>query len=450
MEHPPTLLAALVGNADMSHSEIVDGYHACAREHGEDATITLRTLRRWMAGDVRTNARPAQRRVARLYWGRSMTQLLGPAEIDHPMTTSHESVERRMAMSARRATHFATFAEGTSVGPETVDQLRDEMTRLANAYIRDPVADLIGDLAGLQDNVFTLLEGKHRPTQASDLYMIAAVASGMLAKASHDLARPYDAMTHARTMFVCAESAGHTPLQAWARGQQSLTAYWTGRHEEAARAAAGGAALLSGHHTGTVASWLPALEARAYAQLNRPDAAKAALLRAAQARDASAADEVDGIGGTFLFPLAKQRYYAAGTYVHLDGADNHAVAEATSAMRLFEEGDWRSFADEAGVRGELALAHVHNGDLEGAREAMDEVLALEPNRRIRGLVTTVQRLHSALRDPAVLRFPRRPRSPRRNRGLLPRSGIDRRQIDSYRVPSPARRPASAAAGVRAG
>lgn len=403
MVQPPTLLAVLVSNAEMSHAEIVDGYHACAREHGEDATITLRTLRRWMAGDVRTNARPAQRRVARLYWGHSMTQLLGPHEVK--TETPPETVERRIAMSARRATQFATLAEGTNVGPETVDQLRDEMTRLANAYIRDPVADLIGDLVALQDNIFIILEGKQRPAQSSDLYVIAAVASGMLAKASHDLARPHDAMRQARTMFVCAENAGHVPLQAWARGQQSLTAYWTGRHEEAARFAAFGAALLSGHHTGTVAAWLPALEARALAQLNRPEPARAALRRAADARDATTSDEIDGIGGTLLFPLAKQRYYAAGTYVHLDGADSEAVAEATTALQLFEDGDWRSFADEAGARGELALAYVHHGDLDGAQAAMAEVLALEPNRRIRGLITTVQRLHSALRDPGFFASP---------------------------------------------
>lgn len=406
MEDRPTLLAALVGEAEMSHAEIVAGYHACAREHGENAAITVRTLRRWMAGDVRTNARPAQRRVARLYWGHTMTELLAPAEFEQLKTQGiDETLERRMAMSLRRATQFSNYAEATNVGPETVDQLRDEMTRLANAYLRDPVADLIGDLVALQDNIFTLLEGRQRPEQSKDLYVIAAIASGMLAKASHDLARPYDAVSQARTMFVCAENAGHVPLQAWARGQQSLTAYWTGRHEEAARLAAGGAVLLGGHHTGSVAAWLPSLEARAHAQLNRPDAARAAMRRAADARDATATDEIDSVGGTFTFPLAKQRYYAAGTHVHLDGGDSTAVTEATASIGLFESGDWRSFADEAGVRGELALAHLHAGDVDGAQETMTEVLALEPNRRIRGLVTTVERLHVALCDPRFFASP---------------------------------------------
>jgi len=411
MDNPPTLLAVLVGNAERSHAEIVDGYHACAREHGEDAAITVRTLRRWMNGDVRTNARPAQRRVARLYWGYSMTELLAPAQFD-PLAEDvrrnppgkRRTIERRMAMSVHRAAQFASFAEVTNIGPETVDQLRDEMARLANAYVRDPLAEIIGDLIALQDNVFTLLEGKQRPTQSGDLYVIAGIVCGMLAKASHDLARPHDAMTQARTMFVCAENAGHVPLQAWARGQQSLIAYWAGRHEEAARFAANGAVLL-GDHTGTVAAWLPALEARAHAQLNRPDRARTALQRASDLRDRIVLDDLDGVGGLFTFPLAKQRYYAAGSYVHIDGADSEAVTEASSSLELFEGGDYRSFSDEAAARAELALAHVHNGDIDGASASMAEVLALEPNRRIRGLVTTVLRLHTALRDPRFFASP---------------------------------------------
>jgi hypothetical protein len=418
MENPPTLLAALVGNAEMSHAEIVAGYQACAREHGEDATLTVRTLRRWMAGDVRTNARPAQRRVARLYWGHSMTQLLAPTappapdlpaapvgqpDADTPGT--HETTERRITMSARRARHFVSLAESTNLGPETVDQLRDDTVRLANAYIRAPLSELIGDLITLQDNVFTLLEGRQRPSQGGELHMIAAIVSGMLAKASHDLGRPHHAMIQARTMFVCAENAGHVPLQAWARGQQSLTSYWIGRHEDSVRFAAGGAALLNGHHTGSVAAWLPALEARAQAQLNRPEAARDALRRAADARDATIGDDIDHIGGTFIFPLAKQRYYAAGTHVHLDGGDNLAIAEANASLELFDTGDWRSWSDEAGVRGELALAHLHHGDLDGAAAVAGEVLALEPNRRIRGLVATVERLHAALRDPRFFASP---------------------------------------------
>ncbi|HEX6684547.1 MAG TPA: hypothetical protein VF062_17215 [Candidatus Limnocylindrales bacterium] len=416
MNTPPTLLAVLVSQADRSHAEIVAGFHACAREHREDAAITVRTLRRWINGQVRTQARPAQRRVARHYWGFPMARLLAPAEPGQLDATSKsqdirrnpppdgQTTERRMVMSIRRTTRFVSHAEATNAGPETIEMLRDEMTRLANAYIRDPVTDLLGDLVVLQDNVFSLLEGKQKPAQSGDLYVIAGIVSGMLAKACHDVGRPVDAMTHTRTMYVCAETARHQPMQAWARGQQALTAYWVGRHEEAARFASYGTAII-GNHAGTVAAWLPALEARALARLNRPEPARDAVRRAAELRERIEPDDLDFIGGMFTFPLAKQRYYAAGALVHLDGGEAEAATEATSALELFTGGDYRSFSDEAGSHGELALARVHAGDLDGANDAMTGILALEPNRRILGLVATVNRVHHALRDPRFFASP---------------------------------------------
>lgn len=416
MSTAPTLLALLVAQSDKSYAEIVAGFHACARKHSEDAAITVRTLRRWINGQVRTKARPAQRRVAQRYWGYPMAQLLAPAEPgqldvssppqdvrrDHP--PEPQTTERRMVMSIRRVTRFLPYAEATNAGPETVEQLREEMARLANAYIRDPVTDLVGDLIMLQDNVFSLLEGRQRPAQTGDLYVIAGMVCGMLAKACHDVGRPLDAMTHARTMYVCAESAGHRPMQAWARGQQALTAYWVGRHEQAARLAATGAAL-AGDHRGSVAAWLPALEARALARLNRREPARDAVRRAAAVREGIEPDDLDAVGGMFTFPPAKQRYYAAGTLVHLDGAHREAATEASAALEMFTGGDYRSFADEAGSHGELALARVHEGDLDGANEAMSGILALEPNRRILGLVATVNRVHHALRDPRFFAAP---------------------------------------------
>lgn len=62
------------------------------------------------------------------------------------------------------------------------------------------------------------MEDKQKPTQTRDLYLLAGRVSGLLAKASQDLVRPHDAMTQARTMFVCADNADHHGLRAWARG----------------------------------------------------------------------------------------------------------------------------------------------------------------------------------------------------------------------------------------
>jgi hypothetical protein len=425
----PTLLAVLIGRDERTHDEIVEKFERCARDNDEDATLSVRTLRRWIAGDVRTAPRPSQRRVARLFWGYPMSELLAPAsaellmtpttgELIHStaatggnptdseastteLTGSTNTLERQVAMATRRAARFATFAEIDNIGPEAIEQLQDDVVHLANAYIHDPLATIMGDLIEEQETVFRLLEGKQKPAFSRDLYLLAGVVSGMIAKASQDLGRFHEAMTHARTLYVCADNADHQGLRAWARGLQSLIAYWAGRPQEAVRYARSGAEYTS-NVTGSVAAWLPALEARACALMSMGDEASEALGRAIDRRTNHQPDDLDTIGGLLAFPQAKQRYYAAGTYVYLSGEHDQesAQAEAVAALDLYEHGRLqdRSFSDEAGARAELALARVHAGQLDGGREALAPVLALEPERRIGGILTSTRRVHHALRQ----------------------------------------------------
>lgn len=429
-EDRPTLLASLIARDERTQEEIVAGFEQCARDNGEDASLSLRTLRRWMLGDVRTKPRPAQRRVARTYWGHSMDELLAAAppgsptvhfervsgtgtpavamtapleafdvDVDPPAVPedSQNTLERQVAMSTRRALRFTSFAESRNAGPEAVAQLGAEVGGLAADYIREPLANIMGDMVQAQDAVFSLLEGRQRAADRVELYMLAGVVSGLLAKASHDLGRSHDAMTQARTMYVCADNADHTGLRVWSRGLQSLIAYWAGRPQEAARYAQAGSFILEGAR-GTVSAWLPALEARALAQVGDAAGARDAVHRAMAKREAVVNDELDGIGGLLTFPLAKQHYYAAGALVMLEDGDEEGAAEAETALRLYEGADplERSFSDIAGARAELALARVHAGEVEGAREALAPVLELDPSLRIGGIVTSAERVHRAL------------------------------------------------------
>ncbi|MEV6927466.1 hypothetical protein AB0M46_23585 [Dactylosporangium sp. NPDC051485] len=423
-----TLLAVLVGGDEHTLAEVVAGFERCARDSNEDATLSVRTLRRWMVGDVRTGPRPSQRRVARRFWGFPMSQLLGPAPPAHasapdgdevsvmspdaapvtadrsePSRSSAElerpasSLERQVAMAARRAARFTSFAEIDNVGPEAISQLQDDIGHLAGAYIQDPLVTIMSDLIDTQETVFQLLEGKQKPALTRDLYLLAGVASGMIAKASHDLGRTHEAMTHARTLYVCADNADHHGLRAWARGLQSLIAYWAGRPQQAVRYARNGAEVAA-NLNGSVAVWLPSLEARGWALMSDGDEAAAALGRASDQRDAHEADDLDAIGGLFGFPPARQSYYAAGTYVCLDGEQGRAQSEAVAALEQFEHGraEDRSFSDVAGARAELSLARVRAGEIEGAHEALAPVLNLVPERRIGGIIASAGRVHQAL------------------------------------------------------
>lgn len=307
------------------------------------------------------------------------------------------TLERQVAMATRRAARFTTFAEIDNVGPEAIAQLQDDVVHLANAYIRDPLISIMGDLVETQETVFQLLEGRQKPTYARDLYLLAGVVSGMISKASHDLGQTHEAMTHARTLYVCADNADHQGLRAWARGLQSLIAYWAGRPQQAVRYAQSGAEAAT-NLKGSVAAWLPALESRAWAAMFSDREATSALGRAADKRASHVPDDLDAIGGILGFPASKQSYYAAGTYVCLDGQQHKAKEAALNALDLYENGDQRerSFSDEAGARAELALARVHAEELDGVKEAMSPLLALAPDRRIGGIIVSAERVHRAL------------------------------------------------------
>lgn len=88
-QEPATLLAVLVAPSERTYEEIVDEFIRCARQNGEKATLTVRTLQRWMTGRARTAPRPTQRRVACLYWGYPMSQLLAPPPSAHDPGRCH-------------------------------------------------------------------------------------------------------------------------------------------------------------------------------------------------------------------------------------------------------------------------------------------------------------------------------------------------------------------------
>jgi ATP/maltotriose-dependent transcriptional regulator MalT len=308
--------------------------------------------------------------------------------------------ERHMAMAARRALWFCAAVEGSNVGPETLEQLRDEVAKLTLAYRPRPVTTLLGDLVNVQDVAFRLLEGRQRPDQTRQLYLLAGVTCGLLAFASHDLGDPHSAMTQARTAYVCADNAGHDGLRAFVRGIQSLAAFWAGWPHEALRYAQLGTDLTA-QVTGTSAVYLPALAARASAALGDEEGSRAAVEQAYGARERVIPDELDELGGILTFDRPKQLYYAADATVWLPGEEERAEREASEAIRAYEHAEEaeRSFTCEAGSRADLALARAYRGELDGARETLRPVLDLPPARRVRVVVTSALRVHTALRDP---------------------------------------------------
>jgi hypothetical protein len=427
-----------------------------AEKEGEPAiaqmTVSSRQFERWYSGNIKTAPHPDSCRVLEYMFGYPVRQLLGPAgrTTDHaepgtlerrqssPVIAEHRSTliepsaiwalgydeeparyqprqpadameyrglsepERMIAMAARRALRFGTTADASNISHESLDQLMSETGRLAVAYIQQPLAAILGDIVDLQDHTFRLLEGRQRPRETRDLYIVGGIASGMLAKAAHDLHDPQMAMTHARTALLCARNAEQNALTAWINGLQSLITYWADRPREALRYAQAGQEI--GGLTGTVSVWLASLEARAWSALGNGQASREAIERAADLRERVLKDDLDDLGGMCRFSVARQLYYAADASASLlsiqsdDDSARRTEAQAIEAIAAYENAPAgeQSFSDQAGSRTDLAIARIRCNEIEGAREAIEPVLSLPPDQRIHGVVTSVISVHRAV------------------------------------------------------
>lgn len=383
------------------------------RQYTEVAGVDLseRQAYRWVAGQVRGLPYPhAQAALERLFDEPAWRLLGRPYRLGALATTHDAHVStcrgdrcdgwqgRLVTLAAERARDFLSRTEATTVGTETLDQLADDVRRLTVAYQQQPLGELLTDITATQARTFDLLAGQQRPEQARELYLLAGVASGLMAKASHDLGVPHNAMTQARAAYSAADNAGHDGLRAWVRGLQALIAYWSGQLGESVRYAQRGAEFAT-RARGTSAVWLAVSEARSLAAQGNFAEARTAVDRATEARERVHGDELDELGGLCTFSRPRQLYYVADALAWAGaGEAEHAesvAAEALAAYAHAPDAD-RAFGDEAGTRCALAVARVHRGQLEGAAAALVPVLELPPAKRIHGVATSVENVNRAL------------------------------------------------------
>jgi len=370
-------------------------------------TVSERQLRRWTGGNVTTAPLPDTCRVLEAMFGHSVQALLSAPEPPSPDQPSMAAVGnsgadmgRILHMAAQRARQFSATADETNIGRDALSSLRDEAARLAEAYPREPLTVLLPDLTAFQDDTLTLLEGRQPPEFTRDLYVLASLASGMLAKANHDLRSPREAMVHARLAYQCASNAEHNALRAWVRGIESLIKYWAGQPREAREYALSGLEIPG--VTGTVHVWLYALQGRAEAVLGNATGADTAVGLGEAARDRVEPDELDGLGGICTFPVERGLYYAADAGamlpVQLSGSSlgSRAAGYADAAIRAYATTGEPSFGDQAGAHAALAIARIRGGDVDGAADALTPVLSLPSTMRINGVVSCVTSVHRAL------------------------------------------------------
>lgn len=432
METEPPLFQVLVNQKGWQEYEVFKRrYQDAAREladtEGPTSLATApppekRQFVRWVHGEVKTTPRTEARRILQfMFPGVPVGRLFARASAINSspdLREARESVsedqldygaEDVVMAAANESARFAARAEGSNVGPHTMEQLEADIRRIVTNYPNRPVGPLFREVRALRNRAFEFLEGRQPPQYTRDLYVAAGVLCGVLANASFDLGRYEAAETQARTAFMCGELAGHNGLRAWVRGLQALIAYWDGRPRDAVRLADAGVDFTP--ERGTAHIRLASIQARAYGQLQQATDAMAALNRANDMRDQMTAGD-DLPGGMMAFPEEKQLFYASSTHLWLGGNQHLSDAEARAdeAVRMFEAAplEQRRLGEMSLARMDLSMARLSRGDLDGAALQVYDVLGVDARRRTESVRKRVQQfgrhlaLHPARTTPAAM------------------------------------------------
>ncbi|MFJ7280582.1 hypothetical protein [Kitasatospora sp. NPDC098663] len=364
-------------------------------------TIGDRQFSRWMEGvregERLSKPRPLTARVLEHLFQRRIDDLFAvitPAGTTHriggggsegqwmePSTGSDAHHQDMLMTAANESARFASYAEQSNVGPHTLEQLDADIRRIVITYPNRPVVPLFNEVRALRDRTFELLEGRQPPAYTRDLYLAAGVLCGILANASFDLGDYRSAATQARTAFLCGEQAAHNGLRSWIRGTQAMVAYWDDRLRDAVHLARDGQQYMP--ERGTAHIRLASIAARAYARLGREREALDALRTAEEYRQQGESGE-DLPGGMMAFPPAKQALYSSTTHLWLGGASHleQAAADAEESVALYqsEPVERQRLGELSLARMDLALAELGSGEVEGAADQVEAVLALASRR----------------------------------------------------------------------
>jgi len=302
-----------------------------------------------------------------------------------------QTVRDAAAQSAR----LADVAAGLGSDSEQLDHLRDELGRIAVAYVHEPLGTVVTDLRAVQNTVSGLLGSPRRPRSAHDLHFLGGVTCLMLAHASQNAGDHKSALTQLRAAATLAKVIDHDALRAWACGSAALMLEWSRRPADAVARAMDGLQFSASAQTRLR---LLAIAARSAARAGDTARAHDAL---AQLRDVptsvavTAVDDVVSFGGLLSFPDTKLTYYQGGTYSLL-GDHHRAEDHALRAIRGYEAGlpEDRSYGDEALARLDVTRARLAHDNIGGAALAAEPVLMLPEPLRIKQIDTAVATLRA--------------------------------------------------------
>ncbi|WP_329005401.1 hypothetical protein OHA18_18695 [Kribbella sp. NBC_00709] len=396
-----TLLEQIVHEGPWTVEETCREFEIRAQQMKESATLSPRQLARWMRGDV-GQARAVAQRVAEAFWGHRFEVLLGlPHELAEfelrngtaapGLSVDVESLEAAAVMAAHESFEHAARIAGT-VDSDDISLLQESVLELARGYQTKPPLQLLTEARHIRNVAYLLLDKTRRPAQTSQLYQVAGQACGLLSVVSFDLARWDAAEEQARSARTYAELIGDAHLEAWSRGTQAVIANWRGQSRRAVDLIA---SSIDAAPAGASTARLRAIEARAWAELGRPDQVKESLRLADIEMGQSQDSELySAAGGEFGW--GQSRHSAcAGTALLTVGQGKPAVTRIQDAIALVPEDPLGGLAP-ARAQVDLATAELLAGRLDASVNALESVWTIPAPSRRHGVTGRMEQLSHRL------------------------------------------------------
>lgn len=334
---------------------------------------------------------------------------------------AYVEVERSIMDAARETSEHAMDAGAWAVSDATVEQLRDDATRIARGFTQLTPAVAVSETLRLRNLAVGLLERTRRPAQQQELYLVVAQAAALLASESVDLGLWPSAMDYARAAYTYGEVVGHDGVRAYARGMQATIAYWTGQPAEAVEYAEAAVDLAP---AGVARVRALSVLARAWSHRGAGDQVQRAITAAEDARAADGDDLLhDVVGGEFGYTAAQQARSASTAWLQVGRAEPAITAAATAlALAGGEPGDpWSTVPAEARV--DLATCQLLAGQLEDARDTLAPLWSMPAGWRRIGLVGRVHRVQRVLAEPAWRGVPKARRMAQLASGFVGAHGV---------------------------
>jgi hypothetical protein len=361
-----------------------------ADDHMPVHNALVRMIRRWESVGLRTE------RYELLYAAALATspdQLSrGPANRD----VSRRADSDRTSFPVSETVDLGTWLEATNAGEGIISYLAATARRLAEDYTRQPPLSVLQEAIETQRRIASLLRsGRQRLAQTRDLCMIGAEVCALLALLCSDVGQYPAAEAYGHVGWICAEESGSSLAGALVLSAQTKTAQWRRRYAAAAAKARQGYEMCPPTGARVLLACQEANAAQALGDVSR---AGEALARAQVAAGSVTPDPEDDGTTAWSCPPAREANYAAS--VNLGAGElERSLSDAGRADEAWASGCPWVYGTWAQVRIGAAIAHVRNGEPEGAAGEIAPVLSLPAEYRVVTLTDRLLYVNQLLRGP---------------------------------------------------